>query len=87
MADRPRMTDAEWSEYSRRRAELLAKCKPCPFCGGSEYLSLEIVDHQDGYGFSGALACLKCQAYGPWAVDPIEATAERQAVELWNRRK
>ena len=86
MADKPRMTDAEWSEYSRRHDELLAKCKPCPFCGGREYTSLEIEHNKDIDEFNGSVMCGNCQADGPWVCQPLEADAQRQAVELWNRR-
>ena len=71
------------SEFYEHKTNKTPTLKPCPFCGGSN--SLSIAEHpQEGFGSRYSILCDYreggCGADGPWYHSPEEAAW------AWNRR-
>jgi len=66
--------EGEMSEY---------ELSPCPFCGQSDYLSIEIVNRPWAFGNDPEciIECAACAMEMRFDVESIE-----EAVELWNNR-
>lgn len=58
---------------------MMAKLKPCPFCGGKARLVYSMPYN--------AVQCTKCKTWGNTIVDSYEqADGKSEAIEAWNRR-
>lgn len=66
--------------------------KPCPFCGESELLKVEVIDHGEekrpfGYRWTAKVVCLSCFAScGTHGFQHNEEDAKRMVKRAWNRR-
>ena len=57
----------------------MSEMKPCPFCGESEGLAVEVCG--DAW-----VKCMRCLATGPYLCRITEDRTEEGAVAAWNRR-
>lgn len=64
-----------------KKDELLAKTRPCPFCGGLDLAISEVMYAEGTDEFFIECKRDECEAYGPSASDP------EGALDRWNDRK
>lgn len=68
------------------------KLLPCPFCGESELLEVEAIDHGHekrpiGFRFTANVTCLSCfGSCGSHGFQRDEDAGKRAAVRAWNTR-
>lgn len=61
---------------------IMAKLKPCPFCGGNAIIESFSVRK----GFEANVSCTECLANMPTITFDFEETAYLEAIKDWNRR-
>lgn len=65
---------------------------PCPFCGESELLKVEAIDHGEekrpfGFRWTAKVVCLNCFAScGTHGFQHNEENGKRMAIRAWNTR-
>lgn len=67
----------------------MAELKPCPFCGESEMLEVEAIDHGErkrpiGFRWTAKVVCLNC--FASCGTQHNEENGKRMAIRAWNTR-